>query len=296
MRTQQALAELGTGELFYHIPWRSRSVQAGSHKTSLTGSGSDFARFVPLLDHPDPKRIDLRASLRTTPKQLMVRTFFERNAVNLIVVNDVSASMQFQGKLNKSQLQAEIVASIAWSAIRQGDYFGMVACDQVLHQDCRIRPVHRQGIAKTAVEALNKQFAKAVQTQNAATALPQALNGLTEQKSLVFLISDFHHSEALINDTFQAYRQHDVVPIVLWDIQEFQDLPDWGWYKVREMETGKQRNVFMRPGFKQQIFDALQAKKQRLRQLSQQYGLRLPFFIEGKFSAAMLSQHLSGGA
>lgn len=285
-----------SGELYYDVAWRSHSIQPGSHKTKLVGSGSDFAAFVPLLDCPDPKRIDIRASFRTLPKRLMVRTFYERSQINVVAVNDVSASMLFKGKHDKQAIHQTILHTIAWSAARQGDAFGMVCCDDVVHQSTAIRPAFRRTMAQEASNVLMNHYQQSYATDSAATALPAALKQITKKKSLVFLISDFYLPEAVIKDTFRAYSQHDVVPIVLWDDYEYIELPEWGWYKLREMETGRQRSVFMRPKFQEKLREAVQNRKRQLIQLSQTYGMRAPFFVHDTFKPSALSQHLLGSA
>jgi len=281
-------------EIFYSVPWRASGVQAGSHKTKRRGTGSDFASFVPLLDHPDPKRLDVRASLKTIPKQLMVRTFYERSAIKVFVVNDLSSSMRFVGKLDKASLLQEIVATIAWSTVRQGDAFGMFSCHDDVLENCLIAPCSRLSVAQESQQCLSTFFSQSELTSHSALAMPLVANKIGFQKSLVFLISDFHWSEELLKQTLQALSGHDVVPIVLWDQAEFDDLPEWGWAKVREMETGLQRSLFMRPALHKSIREYAQSRKNALRQLSQQYCARAPFFVQSYFDAVALTHHLLG--
>lgn len=281
-------------EIFYAVPWRARGVQAGSHKTKRRGTGSDFASFVPLLEHPDPKRLDVRASLKTIPKQLMVRTFFERSAIKVFVVNDLSSSMRFVGKVNKASLLQEIVATIAWSTVRQGDAFGMVSCHDDVLDNCSIAPCSRLSVAQESQQCLSTFLSQSELATHSASAMPLVVNKMGVQKSLVFLISDFHWSEELLKQTLQALSGHDVVPIVLWDQAEFDDLPEWGWAKVREMETGLQRSLFMRPALHKSIREYAQSRKNVLRQLCQQYGTRWPFFVHSHFDAVALTHHLLG--
>lgn len=308
---QQQLGQLATllastavpKEFYYHTPWRSRSVKAGSHKTKLRGAGSDFSGFASLLAYPDPKRLDVRASLRAIPKQLMVRTFFERSAIRVFAVNDVSSSMQFVGKVNKQQLLIEIVGSIAWSATRQGDAFGMLSCDDVIQKALSILPTSRSTIADDAQKKLQHYFLESNllasnsasnHAEKSARAFPASASNISPQRALVFLISDFHLPEDLILETFRAYAMHDVVPVVLWDETEFDDLPNWGFARVKEMETGIERCFFMRPHLLKEIRLYAQFKRKHLTKLSRQFGFRPPFFVKNQFNASALTQHLLG--
>ena len=281
-------------EIYYHIPWRARGVQAGSHKTNMRGAGSDFASFVSLLDCPDPKRLDVRASLRSFPRQLMVRTFFERSAIKVYVINDLSSSMRFSGSVNKASILAEIVETIAWSVVRQGDTFGMVSCDDSVLETVSIMPTNRKSAAQEARQQLVNFFAQAELSTHTAQAIPQAVKNISTQKSLVFIISDFHWPEALLKQTFQAYPQHAVMPIVLWDETEFEVLPTWGWAKVREMETGLQQSLFMRPALHKSIHEYAKNRKNMLGKMAQQFGARWPFFVNSRFDATAFTHHLMG--
>jgi uncharacterized protein (DUF58 family) len=281
-------------EFYYHITWRSRGVQAGSHKTKQRGAGSDFSSYATLLECPDPRRLDVRASLRTIPKQLMVRTFFERSAIKVYAVNDISSSTQFVGKLNKQQVLLDTVEAIAWSATRQGDAFGMLCCDDHVQTSLSILPTYRSAVAQEIRQLLQNYFSQPNPTTKSALALPQAAINLGAQRALVFIISDFHLPDALIHETFRAYAMHDVVPIILWDEAEFQDIPSWGLARVREMETGIERSFFMRPAMLQSIRNHAESRRSSLAKLCQQHGFRPPFFVTSQFDATALTRHLLG--
>lgn len=281
-------------EIFYHVSWRARGVQAGSHKTNMRGAGSDFATFVPLLDYPDPKRLDVRASLKTIPKQLMVRTYFERSAIKVYVINDLSSSMWFSGKVNKPSILAEIAETIAWSAVRQGDAFGMVSCHDDVLESVSMLPSNRKSAAQEAYQQLFYYFSRSKAPINSALAFPLTAKKIGAQKSLVFIVSDFHWPNDLLKQTLHAFSMHDVVPIVLWDETEFDNLPAWGWAKVREMESGAQRSLFMRPALHKSIRAYAQTRKSTLAKLCQQHGARNPFFVSSRFDPNALSRHLLG--
>lgn len=287
-----------TKEFYYHLDWRAKSVHAGAHRTQNRGTGSDFCGYTSFLSNPDPRRLDVRAGLRMVPKQKIVRTFYERGAVNVFALIDLSSSMRFSGNTHKVDLVKDLVGSIAWSANRSGDAFGMLACGDRLQQDLTIIPSYRRGCAEEARSLLNHYYTNAaiktpvIQT---ADALPASANEINSKRALVFLISDFHLPDSLIKRTLEAYSMHDVVPLVIWDSAECQDLPAWGWAHVRDMETGRLRSLLMRKSLQQAIRLSYQTRRKELIKMCHQYAARTPFFIQDHFDPEQLSRHLLEG-
>ncbi|WP_019899190.1 DUF58 domain-containing protein [Methylotenera mobilis] len=278
-----------SSEFYYRLGWRSRSVQPGSHATRTSGGSADFRGYVPFLENTNPRRIDLRASLRTFPQQLMVRAYYERGAIAVYAILDLSASMRFSGKSNKTQLMADITASIAWSAQRNGDGFGMVACDDEMRSDLFEAPSYRRGIADEVYEKLINISSLA---QVGASALPRAVKQLRKKRSLVFLISDFHLDERLLKETLASLSPHDVVPIVLWDSAEYRDIPNWGWARVRDLETGDYQSLFLRPSLVKRIKESYASRRAEIISSCLLAGTRMPFFIEDHFDVEALTRHM----
>ena len=283
-------------EFYYHLNWRARSVQPGSHATRTSGGSADFQSFVPFMENPNPRRIDLRATLRTVPRQLMSRAYYERGAIAVYAIVDLSASMRFSGNGDKLQLTTDIATSVAWSALRSGDNFGLIACDDAVRADLFEPPSHRLGLPNDIYKKLSslKSFTKNVNSKSPATAnaLPLAAQQLRQKRSLVFLISDFHLSDLLLTNLLASLSQHDVVPIVLWDTAEFENIPTWGWARLQDMESEKKRALFLRPSLVRQIKAAYIDRKNLITQKCLKFGLRKPFFVEDHFNTEHLTRHL----
>lgn len=279
-------------EFYYHLGWRTRSAQLGSHATRTSGGHADFQNHVPFMAHPNPRRIDLRATLRTVPRQLMSRAYYERSAVAVYAVLDLSSSMRFNGNVDKFNLAADIVASVAWSALRSGDVFGMVACDDTVRSDLFEVPTHRPGLAEEVHAKLLSTRQVSIAQSMAADALPLAAQQLRQKRSLVFLISDFHLPDVLISQTLTSLASHDVVPLVLWDSAEYRNVPNWGWARVRDMESDGHCAIFLRPSLVNKIKESYVERRQIITQKCLQAGTRAPFFIEDSFVAEQLTRHL----
>ena len=82
-----------------------------------------------LYDRPDPRRLDLRASLRDLSGDWLVRVNRQRAGIPVHVVADVSTSMRFGALRPKLHVVADFVEALGQSAFRVGDALGMLAFD-----------------------------------------------------------------------------------------------------------------------------------------------------------------------
>ena len=102
-----------TSDFFsYHINWKSRGVHPGRHKSDQRGMGIEFAGHSNLLDYPDPRRIDLRMTMRDPMEQVYVRIFNQRSATPVMIFSDLSSSMRFGDDQNNKLIQASEIARI----------------------------------------------------------------------------------------------------------------------------------------------------------------------------------------
>jgi hypothetical protein len=277
----------------YRVDWRARGMSATAHKTRNRGAGVDFNAYVPFLDYPDPRRLDLRASLRTIPRQYLVRSYHERGAINVCAVADISGSMRYVGSQNKTKQLAEIVASIAWSANLTGDSFAFHAADDNLRRDLSVFPNRQRQVAQQVHASLlmHASLHAEIMPQGAA-GLPIAAAQCGYRRSLVFLISDFHIEDDLLAQTADMLAVHDVIPIVLWDATEYQDVPEWGWARLRDMESGEERSMFMRRHLAENLRSAYRLRKLALQASGRRFGWRAPFFVDQQFVAEKLTRHI----
>ena len=283
-------------EFYYHLGWRARGAQLGPHPTRTSGGNADFQSYVPFIEtriQDASIYVPLYVPCRI---HLMSRAYHERGAVAVYAIIDLSASMRFTGNSEKYQLMADIAASAAWSALRSGDSFGLVACDNVVRSDLFEPPTHRRGLAdEIRTKLLKQQKTNATETASkplSASALPLAAQQLRQKRSLVFLISDFHISDVFLDKTLDSLAPHDVVPLVLWDSAEYNNIPAWGWARVRDMEGGGDRSLFLRPSLVRLIKTCYAERRKNIIAQCARAGTRAPFFIEDTFNAERLTRHL----
>lgn len=142
------------GEFHYKLPMRLSGQRPGAHASNSLGPGQGFAAHRRLLDHADPRRIDLRASLRDVRGDWLVRIQHQRVAAPVHAVVDVSASMHFGAQRSKLAVVADFVEALGHSAFRAGDPVGLLAFDERARDDLFLPPRHSRGAGVAMAQVL----------------------------------------------------------------------------------------------------------------------------------------------
>lgn len=273
-------------EFTYQIGWRSRGRHPGRHASAQRGLGMEFRGHAPLISYPDPRRIDLRQTIRDPFDQVWVRIFNQKSSVPVFVVCDLSGSMGFSGQMRKLEIAAEITASAAYSAFRVNDPFGFVGFDEKIRDDWMFTSTTKVHGAFD----LAKRLAAYRPDQVAATALGDVTQFLPRERSLVLLVSDFHTPLEQLSDQLATLMRHHVVPLVLWDAAEYRNLPEFGIASVTDCETGTRRTLFLRKHYRERILQSFEDRRAALEKLFMSVDMP-PLFIEDHFEADDLTQY-----
>jgi len=277
-------------EFHYRIPWRAQGYRPGHHRGEQGGGGIDFRGHAPLLDLPDPRRLDVLASLRDPFETWKVRRYSQRTSVPVYLIADVSASMAFQGHRRKLDVLADFALALGYSAYRTGDPFGCIACDDRVREEALILPTHAKGAGMVASNQVRAISAPGRSAQG----LLHAAEHLSRHRSLVFLASDFHFPDALLEGILSVLARHELVPIVLWDPAEYENLPRLGLALLQDLESGRRRTLWLRPRLRQRIAAAYSERRAQLARRFLDQGIR-PFFLIGEFRAEALSEFFFAG-
>ncbi|MEN8260381.1 MAG: hypothetical protein ABFS02_07320 [Pseudomonadota bacterium] len=272
-----------TVEFHYRIPWRSHSSMPGHHLSTQTGGGFEFHGHAPLMSDPHPRNVDVHASLLDPFGQYVVRTFRQRSAIPVQIVADLSASMGFHRKM---EILATFAAAAAYSAYRSGDSFGFIGCDEEIRWDLYLPQRWHKGDIPEFAERI-RAFRPGGRS---ATALRDAAERLRRHRSLLFLVSDFHFPLTEVEALMDALDRHDIVPVVLWDRREYENLPEWGFVRLADPETGAERTLFMRPELRQAFEENFERRRGELVHLCMRYG-RQPFFMCNGFEPDRLTRY-----
>jgi len=273
-------------EIHYRIGSAALGHFPGHHRSRRGESGFEFRGHASLLDAPDPRRLDLHASLRDPFGQWSVRVYSQRKSIPVTVVADLSASMGFEGAQHKLGVVADFVDSLAWSAWRTGDSFGFVACDEQVRGDLLLPQSRSRAVAGELTQTLRSMQPAGRSAQG----LHVAHRYLSPRRSLVFLLSDFHFAMDEVSAVLASLAHHDLVPVVLWDPQEFSLSAARGLAQVLDPETGRQRLVWWRPALREQWHEQLAQRREALLQVFRTQRLS-PLFVEGAFDADAVTRH-----
>jgi uncharacterized protein (DUF58 family) len=273
-------------EFHYRLPQRSASARPGAHPGSSLGSGQEFVSHMSLYDRPDPRRLDLRASLRSTTGDWLVRVNRQRVGVTVQALVDVSASMDFGAQRRKLDLAADFVESLAHSAFRVGDALGLRAFDHAERIDLTVPATLSRGLAGVMADSLRR-----------CDTAPGGIEGLEDvvqqmggRESLVFIVSDFHWPLDRLGVVLDQLAHAFVVPVVLWDRAEAEPPRSDAIAALRDAETAARRTLLLRPRLRSQWRDAVATRRGELDALFTAHDVR-PFWMTGHFDADAMSDY-----
>ena len=272
----------------YRVRWKTSGLRPGAFRGFHAGAGDRIRASVPLHENADPRRIDVRATLRDPFGGIWVRELEQNSALKVVVLADVSASMGYVGRYDKQDQLRRIAIAIARSAFRNGDAFGFYAASDVPHDALAMPPRVDRGAGDWIV----RKLARFAPSGDNARGLLQVIPRMPHRRALVFLVSDFHWPEQDIATILRGLAHHAVVPVVLRDPAEADAIHRRGIAVLRDLETGAQRFVWLRHG----LIDALRRERDRrddvLRRSCRAAGCT-PFFVRERFDPALLSRYFS---
>ena len=244
--------------------------------------------MVLLCDHPDPRRLDLRASLRDPLQRLWVRDFHLNAALKVVLLADLSASMGHVGTVSRLEVVRDIAASLAATAWRSGDAFGVFGANARPIASLCLPPRVNRG----AWLWVQRAFESARAGGDSAAGLLEVASQLPARRSLVFVASDFRWPEGLLRSLLLALQRHQVVPLMLRDPTEAEALPTRGITLLRDAETGAQRFVWFRPSLARQVAAVRARHHESVEATCRMVGCR-PLLIDGRFEPHALTRHLA---
>ncbi|MDH5357103.1 MAG: VWA domain-containing protein [Gammaproteobacteria bacterium] len=286
------MSEQAHDEFNYRYPHNVFGHIPGAHTGTSLGTGDRFAGFADLFDYPDPRRLDLRASLRnnlsTGENSWLVRRYQQRSPITLWMMADLSRSMAISN-VNHNQL-ANLTHLIAHSAIGLGDRFALAGFDSDLRRDVSMMPTRQRSMPLLAADMIRD----ATPAKSAGVnGLISAANMITSTHAIVFLASDFCCDIEVVDKAFRQLSRYTVIPIV-WKHDDVNHLPSHaGWTEMRDAETGERRSVWMRPSIKKRWQKTMDEHFEQLTACFMRHRVR-PLFAEGDVTGEQLTQYFLG--
>jgi uncharacterized protein (DUF58 family) len=224
--------------------------------------------------------------LRNIQQEWLVRVNRQQASIPVHAVVDVSASMSFGSRRSKLDVAAEFVEALGQSTFKVGDSLGMLGFDSRERTDLFVPAMVSRGIGETMATLLRGTSGSA----GSADGLVDAMQHLAGRQGLVFIVSDYHWPLAGMSLALDALVHAFVVPVVIWDAAEIQPPAHDGLAQLRDVESGAQRTLWMRPRMREKWLESANARRTELNQLFASRGMR-PFFVTGQFDSEAMSQY-----
>jgi uncharacterized protein (DUF58 family) len=281
-------------EFHYRLRGRVSGQRPGSHPGSSIGAGQEFVSHMSLYDRPDPRRLDLRASLRGLTDEWLVRVNRQRAGASVRALVDVSASMMFGSRRPKLQVVADFVEALGLSAFRVGDAVGMMAFDDAERADLFVPARASRGMGSLMGDALRAVCAGLAQPAppqgGSSDGLEDAASRLAGQQGLVFLVSDFHWPLERLDIALDLLAHAGVIPVVVWDPAETEPPTRNALASLRDAESGARRTLWLRPQLREEWRRGVEQRRAEIDSFFAAHAIR-PFYMEGAFDADALSRY-----
>lgn len=275
-------------EFVYKCSGTVAGSRPGAHRSKSRGPGMNFVAHARLFDQPDPRRLDLRASLQNLNGDWLVRTYLQRSALPVKAVVDVSQSMRF-GTPGKLQVAAEFLSALGNSAHGYGDTVSLLGFDNVFREDLFL-PAGK-GAAMGALMADMILGSKTNENPiSDSDGLADTVDRIYGTRGIVFLLSDFHWPLEKLTKLMDALSTATVVPLVIWDKSEVRPPEPGQWLAARDMRSHHTHHLWLTSKTRQQWADNVIRRRSEITATLAEQGI-LPVFFEGSFNAERMSQY-----
>lgn len=215
----------------------SNNIFAGEYHSAFKGRGMSFVEVREYQPGDDVRDIDWNVSARFD--RTYVKVYEEERELTVMLLIDISASLNFGSReFSQREQLTEIAATLAFSAMRNNDKIGaLFFSDNV---ELYIPPAKGKGHILRIIRELLTISPKGRGT-NIGAGLEYFLR-VMRKKSVAFLMSDFLDQEDYTTLLKRANQKHDLVAIQVYD-ERMTHLPNVGWMKLEDAETGHQQYV-----------------------------------------------------
>ncbi len=239
-----------------------QDVFAGQYHSAFKGLGMEFEEVREYQPGDDVRTIDWNVTARTG--RPFVKRYREERELTVVLAVDVSRSQEFGSAQLKSELVAQLGATLALSAIQNNDKVAlMLFTDRVERFVPARKGTHH--VLRVIRELLYHEPA------GRGTDITPALEYLSRvltRRSVVFLISDFLAPD--FSSALHIVRhRHDLIPVWVRDERE-QRLPAVRFVELEDAETGERVVVDTHDRAFRRAFER-QARR-RAEQLRQTFG------------------------
>jgi uncharacterized protein (DUF58 family) len=207
-------------------------LQSGLHHSLFKGQGIEFAEIREYVPGDDVRSIDWKVTARYN--RPFIKEYTEERDQTFYFLIDISGSGSFGSGMTKQRKMLEVVASLAFAAVRNNDRVGIC-----LFSDRVEKFIPAKKGRKHIVSVLNTLIShKAASQKTDLAAAVKFLATVLSRKSSVIILSDFVSAD-FMRPLRILNRKHEVMAVRITDPREH-ELPDIGFIELEDPETGEQ--------------------------------------------------------
>jgi len=211
----------------------TKHVFSGQYKSAFKGRGMAFSEVREYQVGDEIRTIDWNVTARY--QSPYVKVFEEERELTVMLLLDISNSLSTGlDERSKRQRMVEIAATLAFSAMANGDKVGAIFySDEVEY----FLPPKK---GRDHILLILRQMIE-WRTKKQGTSLKSALSTLRntiKKHSITFIISDFEDESFSADDLKRTSKRHDLIAISLEEKADF-NLPTNGFIQLRHAETGE---------------------------------------------------------
>ncbi len=215
----------------------SANIFAGQYHSAFKGRGMAFSEVREYQFGDDVRDIDWNVTARF--HRPYIKVFEEERELTVMLLIDVSGSLDFgTHRQMKSEMVAEIAATLAFSAIQNNDKIGVVFFSDKIEK--YIPPKKGRKHILYIIRELLDFHAESRRTD--LNEPLEFLSNVMKRRCTVFMLSDFYTRTDFLSPLTICRRKHDVVAVQVYD-KCAAELPDVGLMKVVDAETGHEQYI-----------------------------------------------------
>jgi len=235
----------------------------GNNASLFQGEGFEFAELREYVYGDDIRKIDWKTTAKLGKP--FVKVYKEERELNVVVVSMLSGSTYFGTVKQKSDIIAEVVATLGFSAVKNTDLFShMIFADKMYDlskPSKKLFSVHKAVEDVVAFESLGKEADYST--------LVETLIKRLKKKALLFIVSDFVGDI----DLKLLAKKHDIFAVIVRD--RFEEEPsELGYLRLIDMETKKSFEGDIDSGALKQYKKALHDNDEKLYKQFKKQGVR----------------------
>ena len=198
----------------------------GNNASLFQGEGFEFAELREYVYGDDVRKIDWKTTAKLGKP--FVKIYKEERELNVVVVSMLGGSVYFGTVKQKSDVMAEVAATLGFSAVKNSDLFShMIFADKMYgfsKPSKKLYSVHKAVEDSLEFNPLGKEADY--------QALVETLINRLKKKALLFIVSDFVGEI----DLKLLAKKHDVFAVIVRD--RFEENPsELGYLRLIDMES-----------------------------------------------------------